>query len=80
MREKLLEIFEEIRPDVELEKEKRLITDSILDSFDIISLVTSINDAFDIELHVGDLIPDNFNSIEGMLALIERSQQEDQIF
>lgn len=77
MKEQLMEILEEIRPDVDFESEKQLITDGILDSFDIVSLVTALNDEFDIEIQVGNLVPDNFNSTEGMIELIEKLQDED---
>lgn len=77
MKEQLMGVLEEIRPDVDFEKEKQLITDGVLDSFDIVSLVTALNDEFDIEIEVGNLVPDNFNSIEGMIALIEKLQDED---
>ena len=49
----------------------------MLDSFDIVSLVGELNDNFDIDIHVENLLPENFNSVEGMLALIEKLQQED---
>ena len=77
MKEQLMELPEEIRPDVDWEGEKQLITDGVLDSFDIVSMVTAMNDEFDIEIEVGNLVPDNFNSIEGMMALIEKLQDED---
>ncbi len=77
MKEQLMELLEEIRPDVDFENEKQLITDGVLDSFDIVSMVTAMNDEFDIEIEVGNLVPDNFNSIEGMMALIEKLQDED---
>lgn len=77
MLERLMEILEEIRPDVDFENEKSLITDGVLDSFDIVSLVGALNDEFDIEIQVGNLVPDNFNSTEGMIALIEKLQDED---
>ncbi|MBP1532662.1 MAG: acyl carrier protein [Ruminococcus sp.] len=77
MKEQLMGVLEEIRPDVDFENEKQLITDGVLDSFDIVSLVTALNDEFDIEIEVGNLVPDNFNSIEGMIALIEKLQDED---
>lgn len=76
MKEELLEILEELRPDVDFENEKQLITDGILESFDIVALVGELSDAFDIELHVEDLVPDNFNSIEGMMELIEKLRDE----
>ena len=77
MKTQLMRILEEIRPDVDFEKEKQLITDGILDSFDIVSLVGALNDEFDVEIEVGDLVPDNFNSIEGMMELIEKLTDED---
>ena len=77
MKKQLMRILEEIRPDVDFEKEKQLITDGILDSFDIVSLVAALNDEFDVEIEVGDLVPDNFNSIEGMMELIEKLTDED---
>ena len=77
MKEQLMGVLEEIRPDVDFENEKQLSTDGVLDSFDIVSLVTALNDEFDIEIEVGNLVPDNFNSIEGMMALIEKLQDED---
>lgn len=76
MREQLLALLEEIRPDVEFEKEKKLIDDGVLDSFDIISIVQEMNDTFDVEIDVEELVPDNFNTIEAMQELIEKLQAE----
>lgn len=69
--EKLLEILNEMRPDVDFENETALITDGILDSFDVVSLVGELNDAFDIEITPVHLIPDNFNSAAAIYALVE---------
>ena len=77
MKEQIMEILEELRPDVDFENEKQLITNGILESFDIVSLVGELSDAFDIELRVEDLVPDNFNSVEGMIKLIQQHQEED---
>ena len=74
--EELMEILEELRPDVDFESEKSLVTDGILNSFDIISLVTKLNDEFDITIRPAHLKPENFNSAESMLALIEKLQDE----
>ncbi len=74
--EELMEILEELRPDVDFEEEKGLIADGILDSFDIMSLVGSIDEEFDIKIKPNDLIPDNFNSAEAIWALIERLMEE----
>lgn len=76
MREQLMEILEELRPDVDFELETALIDDGILGSFDIVSLVGELNDNFDIEINVDDLLPENFNSADAMLELIEKLQEE----
>ena len=76
MKEKLLALLEDVRPDVEFEKEKLLIDGGILDSFDIISIVQEMNEAFDIDIDVEMLEPYNFNTIEAMLELIEKLQNE----
>jgi acyl carrier protein len=74
--EELMAILEEIRPDVDFETEKFLVKDGILDSFDIISLVGALNEEYDIEIQPVDLVPENFNSAEAILALVTRLQDE----
>lgn len=76
MMEKLMEILEELRPDIEFEKEKALIDDHVLESLDIVTLVAELCDAFDIEMNPAELIPENFNSVESMWKMIERLQDE----
>ena len=74
MSEKLLALLEDIRPDVEFTEEKNLINDGILDSFDIISIVQAIDETFHVAIDVDDLEPENFNSVEAILALIQKLQ------
>lgn len=74
--EELMEILSELRPDVDFENETALITDGVLDSFDIIALVSELDDAFDIEIKPNNLVPENFNSAKAMMALIEQLQDE----
>lgn len=72
----LMKILNDLRPDVDFENEKALITDEVLGSYDVVALVGEINEAFDIELKPKHLIPDNFNSVEAMMTLIEQLQDE----
>lgn len=74
--EKILSILQDIRPDVDFVNEKKLIDDGILESFDIIAIISTFNDEFDIEIDVDELVPDNFNTIEAMKQLIEKLQNE----
>ncbi len=70
--EKLIAIMSDIRPDVDFVNETKLIDDDILDSFDIISIVSEVNEQFDIEINVNDLLPENFNSAAALYELIEK--------
>lgn len=70
----LLDILKELKPDVDFAEEKSLIDNAILDSFDIVQLVTQLNETFDIEITPADLIPENFNSAESMWNMIQKLQ------
>ena len=74
MREKLLQILSETCPGVDFARETALIDDGILDSLDLVTLVTQMMDVFQVELDVEDLEPEQFNSVDAMLALIESRQ------
>lgn len=72
--EELMDILEQLRPDVDFENETGLIANGILDSFDVVSLVGELNEAFDIEIQPNDLIPENFNSAQAIMELVEKLQ------
>ncbi|MBR2186100.1 MAG: acyl carrier protein [Lachnospiraceae bacterium] len=76
MREKILEILTEVRPDIDFESETELVSGNILESFDIVQIVAELDDEFDIEISPKDLTADNFNSLEALEELIERLQDE----
>ncbi|MCL1835252.1 MAG: phosphopantetheine-binding protein [Oscillospiraceae bacterium] len=70
--DKLLAILADIRPDVDFTAETKLVTEGILDSFDIVALVADLNAAFNIAIGLTDLVPENFDSAEAMDSLINR--------
>ena len=74
--QELLEILKSVRDDVDFENEKNLIDNDILDSFDIVSIVGELQDAYDITITVEDMEPENFNSAQAILDLVERRQNE----
>lgn len=74
--EKLLEVLKGIRDDVDFENEKKLVDDGILDSFDIVAIVGELCEEFDVTFTAEDIEPENFNTVEAMMALIERLQDE----
>lgn len=76
MKEQLMDILTDLRSDVDFETETQLVTDGILESFDIVSLVAALTDTFDIDIQAKDLLPENFDSAEAMLRMIARLQDE----
>ena len=71
MKEKLLNILAEACPEVDFVNETALIDDGLLESLDIVMIVTEIMQEFGVELTVDDLLPENFNSVDALLALLE---------
>ena len=74
--DKLIEILSDLHPDVDFTVEDGLVDNGILDSLDIVTLITEINDKFDVSIPAEEIIPENFNSAEALMALIDRLDEE----
>ena len=74
MKKQIIEILSEICPGIDFETETALIDDGLIDSLDIVAVVTELMEALDVELGVDDLTPENFNSVEAIEELIESRQ------
>lgn len=75
--EALLNILSELHPDIDFAIKETLIDEKIIDSFDIITLITEINEEYDVRIPVDEIIPQNFNSAKSLFKLIQRLQDED---
>lgn len=75
--EQILEILSGLHPEVDFETCTTLIDDRIIDSFDIVSIISDISDEFDISIPVEEIIPKNFNSVKALNALVERLIEEE---
>lgn len=77
MKEDLRAILEEVRPDVDFDNETELIDGGVLESMDIVAIVGEIKEAFDVTIGIEQLTPENFNSEEAILELIEQLMEEE---
>lgn len=75
--EEVIKILEGIKPGVDFRKEGNLFEDHILASLEIIMLVSELNDAFDIEITLPYIKPENFRSAETIFAMVQKIQDED---
>ena len=71
-----MEILEDVQPDVDFESCDTLIDDGMLDSFAILSIVSELEDQFEISVSPAEIIPENFNSAQAIWAMVQRLQGE----
>ena len=74
--EALIDILMDLHPEVDFETCTTLIDDKILDSFDIISIITEVNTKYDVAIPAEEIIPENFNSAQALFELIEKLLDE----
>lgn len=74
--DELIEILKDLHSDVDFETCTTLIDDKILDSFDIVSIVSEVNDRFDVTIPAKELVPENFNSAKALWYLISRLEED----
>ena len=74
--ETLLDILQELHPEVDFETETGLIDNKILDSFDVVTIVAEINEELDVQIPAEELVPENFNSAAALWALVEKLMNE----
>ncbi len=75
--EKLIEILEDLNPEVDYYTCTNIIDGHYLDSLAILSLVAEIEEEFDVVIPTVEIIPSNFNSAQSLWALIEKTKEED---
>lgn len=74
--ERLIEILEELKPGVDYQTTDNLIDGRYLDSLTILSLISEIEEEFDVEIPTVEIIPSNFNSAQNIYKLIEKLKEE----
>lgn len=75
MKEKVIEILTELRPEFDFTEDVNFIEEGMLDSFDVVSLVDEIESAFGVAIGGSDVLPENFCSIDAICETIKRNQK-----
>ena len=76
MRDTILDLLGEIAEGIDFDTCTTLIDDGLLSSLDIIQLIGALNDEFDISIPATEIIPDNFNSVDAIAAMVGRLAEE----
>ena len=71
---KLIEILTDINEDVDFANEKALVDDGLIDSFDITSIITALDEEYDVRIEASEIEPENFNSVEAILETVKKYQ------
>ena len=66
MKKKILDLL----PEFDFKKSTNFIEEGLLDSFDIVSLVTSLDEEFGISIDGIEILPENFSSVDGIFQLL----------
>lgn len=77
IRRKVAAILQELRLPDGWEESQRLVDDRILDSFSLITLISDLNQAFDVAVTADKIIPENFNSVDDLARMVSELLDED---
>lgn len=72
MREKILEILQDLRPELDFTESNDFIEDGYLDSFEMIGLVSALDKEYGISILGEDIVPENFSNIESIINIIQK--------
>ena len=73
MKEKVLEILSNIRPEIDFTEDVNFIEEGMLDSFDVVTVVSDLDTTFGISIDGVDIVPENFSSIDAIINLLKKN-------
>lgn len=72
MTEQIVAILKELKPTKDLTAVTDIIEGGYLDSFELMSLIATLGETFDVEIDVDEIVPENFNSADAIAAMVAR--------
>lgn len=77
MENDIMEMLAELRPEFDFNDSDDFVMDGLLDSFDIISLSSMIEEKYKVSIDGLDIVPENFSSVDAIVALIKKTKGAD---
>ena len=75
MKEQIIKILTELRPEFDFTTDVNFIEEGMLDSFDVVSLVDSIETEMGVSISGVDVLPENFCNVEAICKTIEKNKK-----
>lgn len=76
MKEQVIKILKHVAPRIDFQKETELVSGKLMDSFAILTLVSELEKEFDIEFNPEDLVPENLDSVDKIVIMLERTSRK----
>lgn len=73
MKNQIIKILNELRPEFDFTQDVDFIEEGMLDSFDVVALVAELDSAFGISIDGMDILPENFSSVEAIEQLLRKN-------
>lgn len=74
MRDLVLNILRDTRPEFEFNSDVNFIDEGYLDSFDLITIVSDLETTFDIKINGSLIVPESFSSLDSIVKLVQSSK------
>lgn len=79
MEKTIIAILNELRPEFDFSESVNFIEEGMLDSFDVINLVNTLDNEFGISIDGSDILPKNFSSVDGIIELLKKNGVKNEI-
>ena len=73
MNEQIMSMLNELRPEFDFADSEDFVMDGLLDSFDIISLVSMLEEKYECKVDGLDIVPENFSSVDSIITMVKKS-------
>ncbi|HCI51524.1 MAG TPA: acyl carrier protein [Clostridiales bacterium] len=74
--ERLLTILQDVNDEIDFAHERHMVDDGLIDSLELMKIIVALEEAYDVRIDAGEVEPENFNSAEAILALVNSCRKQ----